>query len=459
MYIGIHPTLTLLVMVSLSILPTAAFDSKVATIVRQADDAKQQGQLDKALEFYGSAWSKCSPFEQTKCDAADILRSQARCYVQLKSLKQAETALRKAVFIYELNQRPDINTNIKAILPHYYEEDYYAPQCAAVLYELADVLTQSGKKDEANEIVVLANKLNRKSGDPADAVAAWKKKFQEAVPDTRTTAWSDKADEKFKQLLETGKTFEPGSARLATSWWGFSNWYVTRSKFKEAEQACANALGVAEQTFGPANPAIGDLLCHYANVCRKAKSYAKSDELYKRALTIYTKQLPDTDSNVAAILTSMQDLLRDQGLGQGQRAIEIQQRIAPDTSQSVAQTKKVADQNRDLLALYMTNGKYDQAEQSLKKAMEFEQTTNGRVSLKDMVTLADIKCKLKKFAEAEALYKAARDRCANERLRQYDEILEKYAEMLKQCDRVAEAEDLEAEARQFRIDGKKKLYH
>ncbi len=461
-------TVGILVLTVLFMVPAQAIgvDAKTTALVKEADDCRQQGQIDRAIDLYGTAFSNCANLEQTKCEAADILRSKARCYLQQNNLQQAANALRHAVFIYELNERPNIDANRKAKLPHYYKEDFYAPQCAAVLTEYAAVLTKLNKNDEAATATGLAEKLNRKSGDPSETVAEWKKKLGEAIPETTasysTTAWSDKAEEKFKQLVELGKKFEPASARLVTTYWGFSNWYVTRAKFKEAEQPCSSALAVAEGALGISNPAICDLLCHYANICRRAKNYPKAEDLYKRALSIYSQQLPDTDSNVIAVLTAMQSILKDQGTAQSAKALELKERLSPDaihTTASVGQTPKAADQNRDLLTLYMANGKYDQAESSLKKVMEFDQTNNEKIALTDLIALADVKCKLKKYAEAEQLYKAARDRCIQERLRQYDVVLEKYAELLRLCDRMEEADNMDAEARQFRLDGKKKLYH
>lgn len=436
-----------------------ALDAKSLSLVKQADDCKQQGQIDAAIDLYAKAFSTCSSFEQTKCDAADILRTEAECFAQKSNLNQACELLKRVAFIYELNERPNIDAMRKANLPYYYKEDYYSPTCATVLTRYADILSKLNKQSEASTVSALAQKLQRQSIDEPDVVADWKKKFFEAVPNTTTTAWSDKADEKFKVLVELAKKFDPASARLTTTWWAFSNWYVSREKFKEAQAASANALSVAERTFGANSPALCDLLCYHANVCRRAKDFAKSEEFYKRALAIYSSQLPDTNSNVVGVLASLQDLYRDQGLAQGQKALEVRQRLSPDAAKSQIDTRRGAEQNRDMLSLYVANGKYEQAEATLSKVMEFDRAANGKNSLADILALAEVKTKVKKYSEAEQLYLSARQRCISERSNQYDVVLEKYAALLRECAREEEAEHLEAEARQFRLDGKKKLFH
>jgi hypothetical protein len=434
----------------------AALEPKIEALVKQADDCRQQGQFDQATALYGKAFAQCS--DRNTCAAADILRNQARCYIQQGNWKQACDALQHAVFIYELNLRPDVNANRKALLPAYYKVDFHAPECAAVLSEYSTALKRLNKNDEANKADELASRLKRKSEEAASDAEEWKKLLLEVVPDTHHTAWSATADEKFKKLVEFEKKFPRESARMMTTWRAFGNWYFARKKYKEAEQSYALALGIAEKTLGKGNPALGELICQQARVCTAGKEFKKSEELYKNVLAMYSPILPDSDSNMIEVILELQNLYKEQGEADGLKALELKERLSTDATKN-ASTPKAADQNRSLLSLYLKNGKFEMAERSLKNIIAFEESTEGSASIQDVIALAEVECHLKKYPEAEELFKSAQSRCAKERLRLYDEVLDKYAEMLRECNRTTEAETLEAQARQFRLEGLKKLYH
>ncbi|MBY0546331.1 MAG: tetratricopeptide repeat protein [Candidatus Obscuribacterales bacterium] len=422
-------------------------------LLEQAEELAKAGKFDAAAEIYGQALEKCNGSARLNIESADILRKQATCFARREQWSQAAKCLERAVFIYEYNDKPNVNRNRQSKLPYYYKQDYFAPMTAAVLGEYAEALSKNNQPEKATSARDLATKLQHKSEVPAGKIEEWKKLILEAAPEN--DGWSDKADAKFQVALQYAQKLEPESAPVVTTLWGLSNWYASRSKYADAARTCATALSLQEKLLGESNPALYDFLCNYAAVCRKAKDYSKADELYQRALAIYAAQIPD--SELTGIHNSMLDMYREQGLID--KATAIKEKLVKSIETANPTSKSVADGSRQLLEMYLKTNRFDLAEQALSKAMELDKKGGRETKLSDLTGMADIKTKLQKYAEAETLYKSAIQMCQQERLADFDVCLEKYAAMLRANDRATEAEATEARARQFRIEGGRKLWH
>lgn len=428
-------------------------NSTTETLLQQAEDLTKAGRFDAAAEVYSQALEKRSGSDRLTIESADLLRKQANCFIRREQWPQATKCLERALFIYEFNDKPNVNRNRLAKRPYYYKQDYFAPATAAVLGEYADALSKNNQPEKATLARDLATKLQRKSEVPASKIEEWKKLLLEAVPED--DGWSDKADAKFQVALQYAQKLEPESAPVVTTLWGLSNWYASRSKYAEAARTCATALSLQEKLLGESNPALYDFLCNYAAVCRKAKDYSKAEELYKRALAIYAAQIPDSD--LLGIHNSMLDMYKEQG--SIDKATAIKEKLVKAIETTNPTSKSAADGSRQLLEMYLQTNRFDLAEQALSKAIELDKKNGRETKLSDLTGMADIKTKLQKYSEAETLYKAAIQKCQQERLRDFDVCLEKYAIMLRASDRTTEAEATEARARQFRIEGGRKLWH
>lgn len=145
--------------------------------------------------------------------------------------------------------------------------------------------------------------------------------------------------------------------------------------------------------------------------------------------------------------------------GRIDKATAIKEKLVKAIETTNPTSKSVADGSRELFEMYLKTNRFDLAEQALSKAIELDKKNGRETKLSDLTGMADIKTKLQKYSEAETLYKAAIQKCQQERLRDFDVCLEKYATMLRTSDRATEAEATEARARQFRIEGGRKLFH
>jgi tetratricopeptide (TPR) repeat protein len=176
-----------------------------------------------------------------------------------------------------------------------------------------------------------------------------------------------------------------------------------QGKYAEATPIAAEAVRVAESTFGPDDAQVAVALNDLALLYRAQGKYATAEPLYQRALSIDEKALGPDHPNVARDLNILGELYRTQG--KYDEAEPLYQR-------SIAILEKtddpgVANPLNNLALLYKAQGKYAEAEPLYQRALSIAKKALGpddpRVALA-LNNLAELYLAQGKYGDAEPLF-------------------------------------------------------
>jgi CHAT domain-containing protein len=140
----------------------------------------------------------------------------------------------------------------------------------------------------------------------------------------------------FQPTLSLRRRLAPDSPQLAQSliWQGLVE--VRRARLSAAERHFGQALQQLEKTLSLDNLAVASVLSNLGNVSRSRGELALSQEYYRRALDIQSRQAPDSPAE-ANSLQALGGLMRQHGDLQGaegyyRRALKIQEQKTPNNS-------------------------------------------------------------------------------------------------------------------------------
>jgi len=204
-------------------------------------------------------------------------------------------------------------------------------------------------------------------------------------------------------------TFGHNDGRVATALSNLATIYDDQGKYPEAEPLYLRALGIQEKALGPEAPDVATYLDNLASFYGEQGRYIEAEPLYLRALRIDEKALGPDDPGVAADLNNLAALYFRQGQYASAeplylRALHIDEKAAgPDPTD-------VATDLNNLALLYVYQGKYDEAEPLYLRALRIDEKALGADHsdiATDLNNLALLYMYQGRNAEAEPLFQRA----------------------------------------------------
>jgi CHAT domain-containing protein/Flp pilus assembly protein TadD len=130
-------------------------------------------------------------------------------------------------------------------------------------------------------------------------------------------------------------TLEPDDPLLGRIYNNFAHFYVVKKDYERAETFAQTALKIYEKSLGPDHPDLTYPLINLGRIAheRKQKNYARSLEMYGRALAIREHALGRDDIDVAGLINNIANIHKATGdyakaLEMYQRALRIAEMIA-----------------------------------------------------------------------------------------------------------------------------------
>jgi CHAT domain-containing protein/Tfp pilus assembly protein PilF len=247
------------------------------------------------------------------------------------------------------------------------------------------------------------------------------------------------------------ETFGAENPNTATALKKLGGTYYALGKYDEAEPLYKRALAIREKSLGPDHPDVAKSLNNLANLYSAQGKYAEGEPLYKRALAIREKALGSDHPDVAQSLNNLANLYYAQGKYAEaeplhKRALAIREKVlGPDHPD-------VATSLNNLAKLYEDQGKYAEGEPLYKRALAIWEKSLGpddpdvAFSLNN---LANLYVDQGKYSEAEPLYKRAlaiREKSLGPDHPDVATSLNNLADMYAEQEKYAEAEPLDKRA-------------
>jgi tetratricopeptide (TPR) repeat protein len=127
-------------------------------------------------------------------------------------------------------------------------------------------------------------------------------------------------------LFLTGFAVQPLPSKASEASWNELNLKAIKlyqqGRYSEAVKIAADALTVAEKTFGPDHPNTAASLNNLAERYRAQGKYAEAEPLYKRSLEIMGKALGPNHPNVVTVMGNMAKCYREMGKEDEARRLE-----------------------------------------------------------------------------------------------------------------------------------------
>ncbi len=127
-------------------------------------------------------------------------------------------------------------------------------------------------------------------------------------------------------LFLTGFTVQPLPSKASEASWNDlslkANKLYQQGRYSEAVKIAADALTIAEKTFGPDHPKTATSLYILAELYQAQGKYANAEPLYKRSLKIREKALGPDYPYVAAVMELMAKCYREMGKEDEARRLE-----------------------------------------------------------------------------------------------------------------------------------------
>lgn len=176
-----------------------------------------------------------------------------------------------------------------------------------------------------------------------------------------------------------------------------------QGRAEEAESKFRAALGAADDELSRAKIA-GNL----AGLYRREDRFSEAEQLYRSALLLRQKNLPAGDIDVAYALNNLGEIYHLEGRDwESRNLIETAARNLEDFHAEAPGLPIVLS---NLAVLLCQFAEYDQAEETLRRALIAFQRQHNGVSSRYAVTLtnlADLLCRQRKFEEAAPFYDQA----------------------------------------------------
>ncbi len=235
-----------------------------------------------------------------------------------------------------------------------------------------------------------------------------------------------------------------------------SDVYSQVHDFDHATELMQNALTAASSLWGEYGDKTVELLNSLADLWNKQARYAEAEQIYRKILAF---QGSNSDVGVAKTYTKLGDILSlqkryEEAEGFLKKALEI-----AETSSSSGEGQEVLPALMVLASLYMTTGKYKDAEPCYKRILEVKYKVYGENSqeiISSLCHLGELYNLQNNFAESEVFLETALETAQH--IYTHDDIrlanvMFQYARVLTQVGRDDEGERLHARAEKIRLAG------
>jgi CHAT domain-containing protein/Tfp pilus assembly protein PilF len=189
-----------------------------------------------------------------------------------------------------------------------------------------------------------------------------------------------------KQALRIAEsTFGPLDRRLAASLNNLADLYRDRGEMVKAEGLFKRSLAIDEASMGEEHPSVAAALNNLAMLYKDEGRLQDAEPLFKRALAIYKNALGQTHPYTVIALNNMGDLYRAEGRNApaescyrgaaflAEKSLELE--LTPETLEVAHSLRSMIRHN--LGELYRSQGKYAEAEEWYKAALEIREKELG----------------------------------------------------------------------------------
>ena len=180
-----------------------------------------------------------------------------------------------------------------------------------------------------------------------------------------------------------------------------SDVYSQVHDFDHATELMQNALTAASSLWGEYDDKTVDLLNSLADLWNKQARYAEAEQIYRKILA---HQESNSDAGVAKTYTKLGDILSLQKRYEEAEAFLKKALEVAETSSSSGEGQEVLPALMVLASLYMTTGKYKDAEPCYKRILEIKYKVYGENSeeiISSLCHLGELYNLQNNFAESE----------------------------------------------------------
>jgi len=336
---------------------------EVQHILKQAEQALQQGNFDQAEDLFNKASEKEElAAKKLKEKFNDKLLSAANAKAQNGELKLIQFNYKKAANYFQ--KAAEIAPPELTLLIATYLTQAGVALLEAKLFSKAEPVLQRALQinDEnlRDDHPIVANSIN-------NLAALY-----------RIQGEYDKAEPLFKLAIQfREKAFGPESPEVAISLNSLSVLYSSQNKHEQAEQLLIRALKINKNALGAEHPDVAFNLRNLAIINSKQKYYVQARELFKQSLNIYENFFGLEHPKVADVLKNLAGLYyRQRQYNQArplyQQSLKITEKVFGSEHPDVIETLNI------LAELYYVQGNYDQAETLLRQALEINTKVLGK---------------------------------------------------------------------------------
>ena len=218
------------------------------------------------------------------------------------------------------------------------------------------------------------------------------------------------AEDLFTSAMEQARQYGQSDPRYANTVNNLGELYRKQAKFAQAEPIYAELLDIAETKLPQKRQEAAVLVNNVAAFHRDKGDYPKAEELYKKAIAIWTNEVKKmSDPNYAAMLSGLARVYKDEGRYADSEPLYKQALQIREASQG-AESPEVAAVLDSLAGLYREQARYADSESLYRRALAIDVKAYGwqhADTATDENSLAGVLRDQNRLPEAEQLYSKA----------------------------------------------------
>ena len=343
----------------ISAVESASVEGEVAQGQLAGDTLKASGDFSGAIKSYERAYLSA----RTALGASNSTTVQT--LTKLAAAKHEAGLLSEAL--------ADIELTVETLRRS--ESFGESPEAATALNNLASVLRDMGRLDEAEALFGQALEIdNRVLGPDHPSVS---NRLNNLASVLRDRGRLEEAEALFRQALEIdNRVLGPDHPSVSNRLNNLASVLRDTGRFDEAEALFRQALEIDNRVLGPDHPSVSNRLNNLASVLRDTGRFDEAEALFRQAFEIDNRVLGPDHPSVSNRLNNLASVLRDMGrLDEAEalfrQALEIDNRVlGPDHP-------SVSNRLNNLASVLRDTGRFDEAEALFRQALEIDSRVLG----------------------------------------------------------------------------------
>lgn len=432
----------------------ASRDAEAQNLADLAYVEAAQGNTNVSNDLINQALAQLEQYSKLDRAWSHVLMRKAMVESKSGRNEDALSDMRRALFIAEGQQQRrfhDLGWKFHTPL-NTFADKVFDPDVACVLKNYAAVLDKAGKISEAKVTARRAKIFAVAPAYSADAAEKFAAMFKPVLNFSRNLE-SEDGGKDLEALLQKGQSFGSNSGPYYMSLLGAALFYSGKRQYQQEAHWYEKAFDLATEVFGPEHPLTIMTKEHYAlALVNQPEMRTKAESLIKQNVDFWRRTAPFEWTYEWNTLQGLLNIYALQKNVAGE--IEVRKRLVALTEEGAKQAPtRLYDPLTKLAECYIRHENYKEAEPVLQRIVDIHLKNDRDFGgLEPMDQLGQVKTMLGKPSEAVDVYKTA-IAIAEKSPHSYHlpTLLDHAAVALRKCNRVAEAESLEASARQLRV--------